>query len=132
MPNRQRWNGLQLCLMTLLLMSLILALTSTARAEVQLQGNKYIMSVEDGRDLLELIDTQDAEIKTLWKAINKKDEQIDSLILASEELVNKTYQLEAKLVKEKAKRFGIGIFAGMSHNGEAVVGIGITFDLFRF
>ena len=90
------------------------------------------MSVQDGRDLLELIDTQDAEIQELWKTINKKDEQIDSLILASEKLVSKTYQLESKLVKEKAKRWGVGFFAGMSHNGEAVVGIGITFDLFRF
>lgn len=90
------------------------------------------MSIQDGRDLLELIDTQDAEIQELWKAINKKDEQIDSLILASEKLVNKTYQLETKLVKEKAKRFGIGIFAGLGHSGEAVVGIGITYSLFKF
>ncbi|HZK01710.1 MAG TPA: hypothetical protein VFC96_02490, partial [Anaerovoracaceae bacterium] len=89
-----------------------------------LQNNQYVMSVEDGRDLLELIDTQDAEIKTLWQAINKKDEQIDRLVAVSEELVNKTYQLETKLVKEKAKRFGIGVFAGMSQHGEAVVGIG--------
>ena len=90
------------------------------------------MSIADVRDLLGLIDTQDAEIKELWSAINKKDEQIDKLITVSEELVNKTYQLESKLVKEKAKRCGVGFFAGMSHNGEAVVGIGITFDLFRF
>ena len=132
MPNRQRWNGLRLCLMTLSLMSLILVLTSTARAEVALQNNQYVMSVEDGRDILELIDTQDAEIKTLWQSINKKDEQIDKLITVSEELVNKTYQLESKLVKEKAKRWGVGIFAGMSHNGEAVIGVGVTFDLIRF
>ena len=90
------------------------------------------MSIADGRDLLELIDTQDAEIKTLWQAINKKDEQIDKLIKVSEELVNKTYQLESKLVKEKAKRWGVGIFAGMSQHGEAVIGVGITFDLIRF
>ena len=90
------------------------------------------MSVQDGRDLLELIDTQDAEIQELWKAINKNDEQIDSLILASEKLVSKTYQLEAELEKEKTKRFGIGIFAGLGHSGEAVVGIGITYSLFKF
>ena len=113
-------------------MSLICVWSNTASAEVALQNNQYVMSVEDGRDILELIDTQDAEIKTLWQAINKKDEQIDKLIKVSEELVNKTYQLESKLVKEKAKRWGVGFFAGMSHNGEAVVGIGITFDLFRF
>lgn len=113
-------------------MSLILGWSNTASAEVRLQNNQYVMSVSDGRDLLELIDTQDAEIKTLWQAINKKDEQIDKLITISEELVNKTYQLETKLVKEKAKRFGIGVFAGMSHNGEAVIGVGVTFDLIRF
>ena len=90
------------------------------------------MSIVDGRDILELIDTQDAEIKELWSAINKKDEQIDRLVAVSEELVNKTYQLESKLVKEKAKRWGVGIFAGMSHNGEAVIGVGVTFDLIRF
>ena len=110
----------------------MLGWSNTASAEVRLQNNQYVMSVEDGRDILKLIDTQDAEIKTLWQAINKKDEQIDRLVAVSEELVNKTYQLETKLVKEKAKRFGIGVFAGMSQHGEAVVGIGITFDLFRF
>lgn len=110
----------------------MLGCPSIASAEVRLENNSYVMSVQDGRDLLELIDTQDAEIQELWKAINKKDEQIDSLILASEKLVNKTYQLETKLVKEKAKRFGIGIFAGLGHSGEAVVGIGITYSLFKF
>ena len=110
----------------------MLGCPSIASAEVRLENNSYVMSVQDGRDLLELIDTQDAEIQELWKAINKKDEQIDSLILASEKLVNKTYQLEAKLEKEKAKRFGIGIFAGLGHSGEAVVGIGITYSLFKF
>ena len=110
----------------------MLGCPSIASAEVRLENNSYVMSVQDGRDLLELIDTQDAEIQELWKAINKKDEQIDSLILASEKLVNKTYQLETKLEKEKAKRFGIGIFAGMGHSGEAVVGIGITYSLFKF
>lgn len=82
--------------------------------------------------MLELIDTQSAEIKELWQAINKKDEQIDKLIKVSEELVNKTYQLETKLAKEKAQRWGVGFFAGMSHNGEAVIGVGVTFDLIRF
>ena len=110
----------------------MLGCPSIASAEVRLENNSYVMSIQDGRDLLELIDTQDAEIQELWKAINKKDEQIDSLILASEKLVNKTYQLETKLVKEKAKRFGIGIFAGLGHSGEAVVGIGITYSLFKF
>lgn len=110
----------------------MLGCPSIASAEVRLENNSYVMSVQDGRDLLELIDTQDAEIQELWKAINKKDEQIDSLILASEKLVNKTYQLETKLEKEKAKRFGIGIFAGLGHSGEAVVGIGITYSLFKF
>lgn len=132
MPSKTRYS-ISLCfLMMLLLTSSMLGYPSIASAEVRLENNSYVMSVQDGRDLLELIDTQDAEIQELWKAINKKDEQIDSLILASEKLVNKTYQLETKLVKEKAKRFGIGIFVGLGHSGEAVVGIGITYSLFKF
>ena len=127
MPNRQRWNGLQLCLMTLLLMSLILVLTSTARAEIRLESNSYVMSVQDGRDLLELIDTQDAEIQELWQAINKKDEQIDRLVIISEELINKNAQLNNKL--KKAKQIGIGVFAGVSHVGEPVIGIGLVWRL---
>ena len=87
-------------------MSLICGWSNTASAEVALQNNQYVMSVEDGRDILELIDTQDAEIKTLWQAINKKDEQIDKLITVSEELVNKTYQLEVKTGKRKSQAVG--------------------------
>lgn len=132
MQNKKLWRLLTISLMMLLLMSSMLGCPSIASAEVRLENNSYAMSVQDGRDLLELIDTQDAEIQELWRAINKKDEQIDSLILASEKLVNKTYQLETKLGKEKAKRFGIGIFAGLGHSGEAVVGIGITYSLFKF
>ena len=97
-----------------------------------LSESAYVVPIKDGRDTIKLIDTQDTEIKTLWQAINKKDEQIDKLITVSEELVNKAYQLESKLVKEKAKRWGVGFFAGMSHNGEAVIGVGVTFDLIRF
>ena len=127
MPSRDRLNGLRLCLMILLLMSLMLGCPSTASAEVALQNNQYVMSVEDGRDLLELIDTQDAEIKTLWQAINKKDEQIDRLVIISEELINKNAQLNNKL--KKAKQIGIGVFAGVSHVGEPVIGIGLVWRL---
>ena len=90
------------------------------------------MSVSDGKDLLELIDTQDAEIKTLWQAINKKDEQVDRLVIISEELINKNAHLNNKFEKEKRKRFSIGVFAGISHQGEAVIGVGFTFDLIKF
>ena len=108
-------------------MSLICGWSNTASAEVRLQNNQYVMSVEDGRDILELIDTQDAEIKTLWQAINKKDEQIDRLVIISEELINKNAQLNNKL--KKAKQIGIGVFAGVSHVGEPVIGIGLVWRL---
>ena len=91
-----------------------------------------MFSVQDGRDTLELIDTQDAEIEELWKAINQKDHQIDRLVAISEALVTKSTNLESKLKKESAKRFGIGIFAGMGYRGEGVVGIGITYSLLKF
>lgn len=77
--------------------------------------------------MLELIDTQDTEIKTLWQAINKKDEQIDRLVIISEELTVKNEQLNNKL--KKAKEIGIGVFAGVSHVGEPVVGVGLVWRL---
>ena len=52
-----------------------------------LSESAYVVPIEDGRDTLKLIDTQDAEIKELWQAINKKDEQIDRLVIVSEELI---------------------------------------------
>ena len=46
----------------------------------------YIVPLKDGRDTLELIDTQSAEVKALQSIVASKDIQIDKLISAFEDL----------------------------------------------
>ena len=43
------------------------------------------------------------------------------------ELINKNAQLNNKL--KKAKQIGIGFFAGVSHVGEPVIGVGLVWRL---
>ena len=110
----------------------------------------YIVPLKDGRDTLELIDTQSAEVKALQSIVASKDIQIDKLISAVEDLnrnrlqertewqiqVNTLHEinneLETTLTKEKRKRLAIGPFIGLAHTGEAVIGFGITYDFVKF
>lgn len=99
---------------------------------------------------MELIDTQSAEVEALRGIVASKDVQIDRLILAVKDLnsnrlqeraewqeqvkniSDKNYELNNDLNKEKHKRWGIGIFGGMAHTGESVIGIGITYSIIKF
>ncbi|PKL04736.1 MAG: hypothetical protein CVV54_04440 [Synergistetes bacterium HGW-Synergistetes-1] len=109
-----------------------------------------MVPLKDGRDTLELIDTQSAEITVLQGIVASKDIQIDRLITAVKELNENRLQersewqeqvvtladnntvLGIKIAKEKRKRWGIGIFGGLVHTGDVVIGIGITYDIIRF
>ena len=112
--------------------------------------SSYLVPLQDGRDTLELIDTQSAEVKALQGIVVSKDIQIDKLISAVEDLnrnrlqeraewqtqvksiSDKNYELNMDLTKEKNKRWAIGIFGGMAHTGESVIGIGITYSIIKF
>jgi len=108
------------------------------------------VSLQDGRDTLELIDTQSAEIRALQGILASKDIQIDKLIWVVNDLnknrlqerlgwqqqveilENKNITLDKKFAIEKRKRWGIGPFGGIAHNGECVIGIGITYNIIKF
>lgn len=110
----------------------------------------YLVPLKDGRDTLELIDAQSAEITALRGIVTSKDIQIDKLISAVDglnknrlqertewqeqvgSLANKNIALDKKLAIEKRKRWAIGIFGGLANSGEGVIGIGITYDIIRF
>ena len=110
----------------------------------------YVVPLQDGRDTLELIDTQSAEITALQGIVASKDLQIDKLISAVEDLNRNRIQeraewqtqvqslheinnkLETTLAKEKHKRLTIGPFIGLAHTGEGVIGIGITYAIISF
>ena len=116
----------------------------------KLTENSYVVPLQDGRDTLELIDTQAAEVEALRGIVASKDIQIDRLILAVKNLnsnrlqeraewqtqvkniSDKNYELNTDLTKEKHKRWGIGIFGGMAYTGEGVIGIGITYSIIKF
>ena len=109
-----------------------------------------MVPIQDGRDTLELIDTQSAEVKALQDIVASKDIQIDKLISAVEDLNRNRIQernewqtqvqslheinnkLETTLAKEKHKRLAIGPFIGLAHTGEGVIGIGITYAIISF
>lgn len=92
----------------------------------------YIVPLKDGRDTLALIESQSAEIETLWDAISKKDIQIDKLVDLAETTNSKRLIAEEKLQREKKKRWGLGVFGGVGHRGEAVIGVGVTYNLIKF
>ncbi|MEK0452878.1 MAG: hypothetical protein AGIKBDMD_00828 [Synergistaceae bacterium] len=122
----------------------------TATPGTTVTESVYLVPLQDGRDTLELIDTQSAEITALRGIVASKDIQIDKLISAVEDLnrnrlqeriewqeqlgtlVNKNIVLDKKLAIEKSKLWGIGIFGGFAHTGESVIGIGITYDITKF
>lgn len=109
-----------------------------------------MVPLKDGRDTLELIDTQSAEIKALQGIVASKDIQIDRLIFAVEDLnknrlqertewqtqVNtlheKNIELGTTLRKEQRKRLAVGPFVGVAHTGEGIIGIGITYAIILF
>ena len=110
----------------------------------------YIVPLKDGRDTLELIDTQSAEVNALKGIVASKDIQIDKLISAVENLNRNRLQertewqeqagalaakntvLDKKLEVEKSKRWGIGFFGGIAHTGEFTIGIGVTYNIFKY
>ena len=109
-----------------------------------------MVPLKDGRDTLELIDTQSAEVKALQGIVASKDIQIDKLISAVEDLNRNRIQernewqtqvqslheinnkLETTLTREKHKRLTIGPFIGLAHTGEVVIGIGISYEIIKF
>ena len=122
----------------------------TATPGTILTESAYLVPIEDGRDTLELIDTQSAEITALRGIVASKDIQIDKLISAVEDLNRNRIQernewqtqvqslheinnkLETTLTREKHKRLTIGPFIGLAHTGEGVIGIGITYAIISF
>jgi len=121
-----------------------------AEPGAKLTDAAYVVPLKDGRDTMELIDTQSAEISALRQILASKDAQIDRLISAVEDLNKNRLQersewqgqvktlheekdvLETTLTKEQHKRWAVGPFIGVTHIGECVIGIGITYATILF
>lgn len=157
----QKIKLLKLSLILIMMMLLLPGIPASGNTEnlgtikisfpgTQLTEPAYIVPVKDGRDTLELIDTQSAEISTLRDIMVSKDLQVDKLIAAIEDLntnrlaersewqtqVKNLYSentaLDKKFSTEKRKHWGIGVCAGVDHTGQAVIGFGITYSFIKF
>ena len=142
------------CAMLLALMMLVSLIVGTAswgdtgKVELRPAGYKltapaYVVPVSDGRDTVELIETQAAELSALREylaAQNAGLEQIADEFETLETAVTEerqAWQDEAERLARQNKRlaspWSIGFFGGYDpFRDEAVCGVGVTYSVVRF
>ena len=142
------------CAMLLTLMMLVSLISGTASwggtgsIELRPAGYKltepaYVVPVRDGRDTVELIETQAAELTALREylaAQNASLEQIAGEFSALEAAISgerKAWQREAEKLTQRneslSSPWSIGFFGGYDpFRDEAVCGVGVTYAVIRF
>ena len=112
-------------------------------AGYKLTAPAYVVPVRDGRDTVELIETQAAELSALREylaAQNANLEQIAGEFGTLEAAVAEeraAWQDEAEKLARRTKRlaspWAIGFFGGYDpFRGEGVCGVGVTYAIIRF
>ena len=138
-------------LVILMTLSLIVGTESwgdTGNIELRQAGYKldapaYVVPVSDGRDTVELIETQAAELTALREYLAAQNASLEQIAEAFSELEaavdaeRKAWQDEAaKLTKRNerlASPWAVGFFGGYDpFREEAVCGVGITYSVVRF
>ena len=142
------------CAMLLALMMLVSLIAGTAswggtgRVELRPAGYKltapaYVVPVSDGRDTVELIETQAAELSALREylaAQNASLERVAAELETLEAAVAKEraeWQKEAEKLSRQNRRlsspWAVGLFGGYDpFRDEAVCGVGVTYSVVRF
>lgn len=103
----------------------------------------YVVPVRDGRDTVEFIETQAAELEALREylaAQNASLEQIAGEFEALEAAVKEertAWQKEAERLTKQNRRlsspWGVGLFGGYDpFRDEAVCGVGVVYSVIRF
>lgn len=147
----RRMMSCTILLTLMMLLSLIAGTASwggTGSIELRPAGYKltepaYVVPVRDGRDTVELIETQAAELSALREylaAQNASLEQIAEEFGALEVAVKeerKAWHDEAEKLAQRNERlsspWAIGFFGGYDpFRGEAVCGVGVTYSVVRF
>lgn len=142
------------CVMLLTLMMLVSLIAGTAswggtgRVELRPAGYEltapaYVVPVRDGRDTVELIETQAAELSALREylaAQNASLEQIAGEFETLETAVTEERQARQREAEKLAQRnerlsspWSIGFFGGCDpFRDEAVCGVGVVYSVIRF
>lgn len=101
------------------------------------------MPVRDGRDTVELIETQAAELSALREYLAAQNANLERVAAEFETLEaavteeRKAWQGEAEKLARRNKRlaspWAIGFFGGYDpFRGETVCGVGVTYAIIRF
>ncbi|MEG2183051.1 MAG: hypothetical protein RRY12_00005 [Cloacibacillus sp.] len=109
----------------------------------QLQNEAYVVPVADGRDTVEMIETQNAELGALRRHITVQDGIVDAIssdIVALEASVaaeREAWESGVEKLQKANKRlrspWSLGIFGGYDAVGrEFCIGAGITYSFLRF
>ena len=142
------------CAMLLTLMMLVSLIAGTAswgdtgKVELRPAGYKltapaYVVPVRDGRDTVELIETQAAELSALREYLAAQNANLEQIaaefetLEAAVEEERKAWQDEAEKLAQRNERlsspWAIGFFGGYDpFRDEAVCGVGVTYAVIRF
>ena len=142
------------CAMLLTLMMLVSLISGTASwggtgsIELRPEGYKltssaYVVPVRDGRDTVEIIETQAAELSALREYLAAQNASLEQIADEFETLKaavaeeRAVWQKEAEKLSRQNRRlsspWAVGLFGGYDpFRGEAVCGVGVTYAVIRF
>ena len=142
------------CVMLLTLMMLVSLIAGTAswgdtgKVEFRPTGYKltapaYVVPVSDGRDTVELIETQAAELSALREYLAAQNASLEQIADEFETLKaavaeeRAAWQKEAEKLSRQNRRlsspWAVGLFGGYDpFRDEAVCGVGVTYAVIRF
>ena len=112
-------------------------------AGYELTAPAYVVPVRDGRDTVELIETQAAELSALREYLAAQNANLEQIagefgtLEAAVKEERKAWQDEAEKLARRNKRlsspWAIGFFGGYDpFRDEAVCGVGVTYAIIRF
>ena len=142
------------CAMLLALMILVSLIVGTAswgdtgKVELRPAGYKltapaYVVPVRDGRDTVELIETQAAELSALSEYLAAQNASLERVAAEFETLKaavaeeRAAWEKEAEKLSRQNRRlsspWAVGLFGGYDpFRDEAVCGVGVTYSVVRF
>ena len=142
------------CAMLLALMMLVSLIAGTAswgdtgRVELRPAGYEltepaYVVPVRDGRDTVELIETQAAELSALREYLAAQNAGLEQIVDEFETLEaavaeeRAAWEKEAEKLSRQNRRlsspWAVGLFGGYDpFRDEAVCGVGVTYSVVRF
>ena len=148
MLRKSLLKAFAVCLMMLLLSAGTTSWASTGNIKLQQKGFRlnepaYVVPIRDGRDTLELLESQAAEIETLDAYIASQDTELEKLdvdIARLKDSMSAERSAWASRSQELAREnkrlqspWSMGFFGGYDTlHGEIAIGFGICFSVVRF